>query len=394
MGFAEELLQSVGLKTGSVVLDPWNGAGTTVLAARGKYRCYGYDLNPAMVLVARAALLPPEILPSVRPLARTLAGTELRALSATDPLLTWLKPAGAAVLRSIESGVRYGLIDHKAGLDSDVGKLVDQATPLAAFFYVALFRAARSVLRDFIPSNPTWVREPKDKAHRIQKNAADIRAAFLHEVEKLSELVAAAEPGSYGGSSPVVQRGDATRIPLGDHTVDCTLTSPPYCTRIDYAVATSIELAVLAASPESFDQLRRALMGTSTVPKTAPETNELWGPTCLKFLKDVRTHGSKASATYYTKNHLAYFDALYKALSELRRVTRPGGMCFIVVQDSYYKNIHNDLQQIIVEMMNGKFECFERHDFKIKMSMASVNSRARAHLGDRVNVESVLCFRG
>jgi DNA modification methylase len=40
------------------VLDPWNGTGTTsVLAATRRLRTLGYDINPAMVLVAKGRML-------------------------------------------------------------------------------------------------------------------------------------------------------------------------------------------------------------------------------------------------------------------------------------------------------------------------------------------------
>jgi DNA modification methylase len=37
-------------------------------------------------------------------------------------------------------------------------------------------------------------------------------------------------------------------IPLPNSFIDLVVTSPPYCTRIDYAVATSPELALLGCS--------------------------------------------------------------------------------------------------------------------------------------------------
>jgi DNA modification methylase len=58
--FARELLKSARLPHGAVVLDPWNGSGTTTYIATSLgLDSIGIDLNPVMIIVARARLLPP-----------------------------------------------------------------------------------------------------------------------------------------------------------------------------------------------------------------------------------------------------------------------------------------------------------------------------------------------
>src|SRR5204862_8362818 len=99
-----------------------------------------------------------------------------------------------------------------------------------------------------------------------------------------------------------------------------------------------------------FDYLRRSLIGTSTVSKTPLDVRAEWGPTCLQFLQKMYEHPSKASKTYYHKNHLQYFHSVHRSLGELSRVLKTNGKCILVVQDSYYKELHNDLPSIFVEM--------------------------------------------
>ena len=58
--FARDLLQSAKLPRGAVILDPWNGSGTTTYVASGfGMTSIGIDLNPVMIIVAHARLLPP-----------------------------------------------------------------------------------------------------------------------------------------------------------------------------------------------------------------------------------------------------------------------------------------------------------------------------------------------
>src|SRR5579862_9455092 len=68
--FAREALRSVGVGSGEWVLDPWNGTGTTVCAALSVgANALGFDLNPVMVLVAKARCLDPSEYTSLSPLA-------------------------------------------------------------------------------------------------------------------------------------------------------------------------------------------------------------------------------------------------------------------------------------------------------------------------------------
>ena len=58
----------------ALVLDPWNGSGTTTtVAAELGLECVGVDLNPAMVVVARAALISEEDILVIRRQARGCA---------------------------------------------------------------------------------------------------------------------------------------------------------------------------------------------------------------------------------------------------------------------------------------------------------------------------------
>ena len=183
-------------------------------------------------------------------------------------------------------------------------------------------------------------------------------------------------------------------LPLPDGSVSCVLGSPPYCTRIDYAIATSPELAVLGYGFENgLDTLRRQLMGTSTVPSEAQEVPSNLGKLCIAFLETLSRHSSKASSTYYFKNHLQYFLSMGASLSEIHRVMKISGRCILVVQDSYYKDLHNDLPAILSEMatIRGLRLC-GRNDFTLRRTLAGINPGSREYRNSFSAVESVLLF--
>lgn len=79
--FAESIIDKLALPEGSVILDPWNGSGTTSVASykRG-HRAIGIDLNPVMVLVAKASFVSKLDVPSLLPLAHGLMNSVSKSL--------------------------------------------------------------------------------------------------------------------------------------------------------------------------------------------------------------------------------------------------------------------------------------------------------------------------
>jgi SAM-dependent methyltransferase len=390
--FAESILSSIAPSGDDWILDPWNGSGTTTSKAvsLGLNAC-GYDLNPVMVIVAKARCLDAAEFSSLKPLSVDLLSKSRsqRDISADDPLLAWLLPESVSAVRSIEAGIQKLLVDDKKYLTVKA-RGTDAISDLAAFFYVALFRALRQILRPFQASNPTWLKRPASKHHRLRPNGRIVRAIFRAEISKILPTSAAIQPCVRGERILTVASSD--NLPLGTASVTNVLSSPPYCTRIDYAVATSAELSLLGFALESdFRQLRKGLIGSSTVPKVAPTAAPDWGETCLCFLDRLRTHPSKASATYYYKNHLQYFNSISSSLSEIGRVLTPGGKCILVVQDSYYKDLHNNLPLIFTEMAHSKNLVLEdKRDFPLTRTMAGINPKVNGYRRSFSAVESVL----
>lgn len=177
-------------------------------------------------------------------------------------------------------------------------------------------------------------------------------------------------------------------------SIDLVLTSPPYCTRIDYTAATRVELAVLepllGMTP---DELGAKMIGSTQVPKLPIEANKAWGPTCSRFLRAVRSHPSKASAGYYYSTHLDYFDKMSRSLDALASGLKPEGLAVLVVQDSYYKDVHNDLPKIIGEMGKAAGLRLARTErYAWTQSMSRINPHTKAYKRPSHATEAVLCF--
>jgi SAM-dependent methyltransferase len=402
--FAYTLLESAHLDEQACVLDPWNGGGTTTVAALSLgLSARGYDLNPVMVVIAKARALSTRIKNSLLPIAKDIATKTMKRESAAsvrddllyDPLRLWFRLDSVSHVRQVERHVKNLLIDETNRQDLKEIHNVNTLSDLASFFYTVLFRSVRVFLRGFLSSNPTWIKRPKSESDKIEVELQEFVRVFRNEACYMVSTMDEHRLDNAGDKKRImIAVGSSCSLSDTDNAANFVLSSPPYCTRIDYAVATLPELAVLGYSFDAdFYQLRRRLIGTSTVPRLVPQPSSGWGRTCNDFLEAMHSHSSKASSTYYYKNHVQYFDAIYRSLAEIRRVLVQDGRCVLVIQDSYYKDLHNNLPQIIVEMGDSLgLSLSRRFDFKFDRSLARINPRSRRYRKNRETIESVLCF--
>ena len=392
--FAQSVLQKMVEVAPGKILDPWNGAGTTTVAAAALgLEATGSDLNPAMIMVAKGRLLARGTAPSIAPiLSRVISAAEgFKDSNLDDPLLQWLCPRSAIYARSIERAVFELLVDE---IYENRERKLFKASDLAAFFYICLFVWLKNHLVAFRSSNPTWVKKAKTSDQRIQIDRNRAFESFKSTVMSLHDELL---------NSDVVEPSQAARIKIrcsasenlhdSEGTYSVVLTSPPYCTRIDYAVATSPELAILNFSGDSsYGVLRKKLMGASVTGRSYEESL-LWGSTCLRFLDRVYRHRSKASRTYYYKSHCQYFDSLYKSIVEVSRVMRSGGVGALVVQNSYYKEILNDLPGICIEMGESSgLKLTSSSSFFVSRSFSRINASSRMYSMEKREFEEVLIF--
>lgn len=388
--FARLILESVDLPPKATVLDPWNGSGTTTHAAdQMGHTAFGFDVNPVASLVANAKLARPRDAQHILGLAGRIASSALglskHLTVIRDPLSPWLRPSVATQYRAIESAV---LADLATGRDGTTVSPQSGATPpLASFLLLALMRAARGLAGVRPSTNPTWI-TPGDEAagSRLQ-----LTKRWLELVGKMAEQLS---PEHQNATNSEAKLADSRALPLADDCADFVLSSPPYCTRIDYVVSTSFELAALGLdrNSEHFDRLRRTAMGTPLARKGRNQEPELTWPTSVRtLLGAIRTHPSKSSASYYYKTYWQYFSDCERSLRELHRCVRVGGAAVLVLQTSYYKNVCVDLPRLYLDM--GKAIGFDGDivgEVEVPRALAQINTRSMQHRDITTYHESVL----
>lgn len=389
--FAETVLEAAALPEGSVVLDPWNGSGTTTSVADAKgLTGIGIDINPVATLVASAKLARSQDATYVSGLANRVARSSLREQRQTDPadpLRRWLCLAVTEAYRAIERGVLSDLAVAHGGVP--LSPASDALPPLASLLLLALQRAARGLAGIRTTSNPTWVR-PEERPP--EHPPSDLASEWLRVVREMARDLRSIESTPRATGTRVLL-GDSRSLPLDDNWVDLVVTSPPYCTRIDYVVSTSFELAALGIGPENgdFDSLRRGCMGTPLARRTGPLTPESFPQSVQSLLRAIREHPSKASGTYYYKTYAQYFSDSVDSIRELARVLATNGAAVLVLQSSYYKDVYVDLPALYAEMaaVSG-LEAAVVAEVDVTKFLAQINSRSTAHRTSTRHREAVL----
>lgn len=398
--FVKNILDILNLQEGDIILDPWNGSGTTTqVAAENKYYSIGFDINPIMVIVSKARCVNrnsiPKLLMICEKIIKKAKYYRKYPWISPEPLEIWLTPKSAKVFRNIERAIQQIACDKDEYLIIFYEESLESINSVAAFFYVALFRALKKFLEKFRSSNPTWIKKPKSPEERVDLKKEDIFREFQYQVEFMINQFEH-ESDSYVDLERLtkIDIASSDNIPLKDNEIDAVITSPPYCTRIDYAVLTSLELALIGCPIEEMEKLRKRMIGSPVINESIPTLNSNWGKTCLETLSKINSHNSKASKTYYYKTYLQYFDSIYKSIVEINRVLKRNGYGVFVVQDSYYKDVHVNLPQIIIEMTKGLgwTQCC-KEDFESKVSMAEINPKIRKYRVNTKSVESVIIFK-
>lgn len=380
--------------TNSSVLDPWNGAGTTTLAATYLGRkSVGVDLNPAVILVAKArlarlSLLNAPVAAFVRYITNFKTPKKIH-LAKNDILHMWLDDKSAKALRF--------LIGE---LNSYFGKLgvlqIQEISNEHALILKIIAEGLKSHLKPFLSSNPTWIKLGVSEATKVTLNLPD----FLKEIQqRLEQHVSSRTSVNLDSAAidPSFLCQDSRNLRL-QQDFDLVLGSPPYCTRIDYAVKTLPEAGVLGVPIETalVDFRRKVLGSTITSNMIVHDASDLvhLGEKCQKFLNEVHNHSSKASATYYYKFHQNYYCGLYESIKSSTRHLKTGGHIVMVVQDSYYKEIHNDLPGITEQMLTANHVALvTRRDFVNNGSFSLVNSASNVYGRRKKYTESVIIGR-
>lgn len=312
----EFLIEDWGLTSEDSILDPFVGAGTTLLAARMRgVPAAGYDLSPLSVLAARAKIVRYDVDrldASWKKLQRVLDPARWNGASRPYPTL-----------------VRRALPGRLLGAFDSIAREIDRLKCSRVerdFFRLALL----AIMPRYSRAEATggWL-EWVDRRTSIRS----IPDALRDQVEMMREDVLAGELAQ--GSRWRAKVADARKLPDRSPGYTAIITSPPYPNRHDYTRVFGVELMFGFLDWEETRRLRYQCFHShpEAHPKR-PEANEYQPPESL--VKTVARIRKRTSEPRLPTMLEGYFRDMYLCLLEMRRVCHLGAKIALVVGNAQY----------------------------------------------------------
>jgi len=204
----------------SVILDPFCGAGTTLLASKeAGVPSIGLDVPPLFLMASRAKTAEYDV-DELRRLAREVLAAERKPVETPEWVRRYFPPTVPEEIASLREE-----ISRLQGREKD-------------FFLLALVRAGVRC---------SWA-EVDGAAIKVRRRKVRPLREVLGSV--ISEMLADLQELRTQNVEVRVERGDARRMDLPDESVDMVVTSPPYLFKGEYTSAHRLEEWISGLRPD------------------------------------------------------------------------------------------------------------------------------------------------
>lgn len=349
--FVDHALSALNIDEKSVVVDPFVGSGTTLVACL-QIGCdaTGVDLDPFSCLLSRAKIAIKPHKPTVKKLLRTTSrktASKNFSDSAYELFDFDCLCYASSVISRISNSIKCDKSEVLQTLLDDTNHKFDSEVIALTALCIGASESANLVRG----SNPTWYRKglesEKDNIKALLSVTAEITDKMLEDLKSLSTKAL--------DCKIKILNCDVTKglSRLKKQGITHVITSPPYLTRMDYVVKHLPHLLILGGATNlEIENLRNRMIGTPKIVQKG-EIDSKWGPLCNDALTAIGEHSSYASSSYYVWTYYQYFQSLYESLVQIISILIPGGKGLLVVQDSYYKDVHVPLGEIAIEMLEN-----------------------------------------
>lgn len=357
------------LPSGAVLLDPMCGSGTVLRAGvEHGITAVGTDVDPMAVLMARVWCKPPtrsQFLHDVHELLTQAAAADVENPDDLD----WVDEETSDFIK-----FWFG-VEQRIQLVRLASVLNDSHLPSADALRVALSRIivtkerGASLARDTSHSRP----------HKVATESAyDVEAEFLKSARLMSTRLL---PEVVRGSSSVELADGRELTHIGNESVDCVITSPPYLNAIDYLRGHRMSLVWLGYPAAQIRTIRGSSIGAERV--LAAQVHDP-----VDYISGPRGDNAPARivgwATRYVK------DARQVA-AQVQRVLRPGGDVVMVVGNSTLRGFQIDNAQIFADALEDVGLAVEAMtEREIPTRSRYLPTSAGSALASRMRVEVVI----
>lgn len=325
------LVSSLGLGSNDLILDPFCGAGTTMLAAKELgIPSVGLDLMPLSVLVSSVKVREYDIV-EVRNHFRRVE-CQARAIN---------PPNDRKIYRELGTYFPRGELRAILKLREAINQIDD--LNLRELFLLGLL----SILEDssFTRKDGAFIRTVKGKiTSNVASGFPDKMNLIINDLPYLNKL-------------PRVQAkaylSDARSTGLPSGSISAVLTSPPYPNRHDYTRIYYLELRLgFYNKYESIKKLRYGLLRSHVEARKKYDDEDYEYPRSLqRILAELQTRNLPNRNVINLVD--GYFKDMHIWLKEMYRVLIPDGTVSIVIGDARYGGISVPSEVLIREIAEG-----------------------------------------
>lgn len=341
---------------GDAVLDPMMGSGTTLVEALlAKRKPMGFDMDPLAVLITKSKSTSVDS----REVIRTGNAILNRVASLSDDQRERLREAyhrdwDVNTSRFVDYWFDRATQMDLSSLISEIRRIRSRsdirssAVEALVSFFEVVFSAiiitksgGVSLALDLAHTRPhrakvvydtkgelLWGKEQLDQQRsRLRFISKHLRSPFGEFHQRFKRNLAHLPELDPDLQQPVIEHGDAQRLPLRDNCVDLVVTSPPYASNaIDYMRAHKFSLVWMGHSVKELGQRRSQTIGGEAI--TGLVFENLPSHT-LGVVNDVTKRDAKKGKVLHR-----YYSEMTKVLREMHRVLRHGKTAIVVVGSS------------------------------------------------------------
>lgn len=325
------LIDEWSLTTEHSIVDPFVGAGTTVLAAKERQvPATGYDISPLAAFVSRVKSTTYD-----DPYTLHSAAEELNSRLSKP---CGLRPASEypAILRRALPG---RILPTLANCREQISRL-PFSKPVRDFMTLALL----STLPRYSRARPSggWLKWTENSSR-----STSFRGALRHRLNQmLNDVENVRLPMAEHWCATVA---DARSLPESSGTYDGVITSPPYPNRHDYTRVFGIELLFAFLNTDQLRSLRRQTVESH--PEARPIRRESPGYDAPELLSATLNRMRDIEVDPRVLRMLeGYFRDMYLFLLEVQRICRKGGRIALVVGNAQYAGIRVLVDEIIASI--------------------------------------------
>ena len=306
------------------------GSGTVLAVARANgHRVYGFDSDPLAVLLSNVWTSPVDVVTS-----RSKATEVLKRAQATFKSLLVRDAYPKNSDEETRQFIRFWFDDYArrqlTALSICISRVRDEK--IRSLLWVAFSRliiskkAGASLAMDLSHSRPhkKYLRAPVKPFQR-----------FLEMVDVVVENCPRKELGNVGPKA-IINLGDARRLSLKKNSVDLVVTSPPYANAIDYLRCSKFSLVWMGFQISELRNIRSENIGTEN-----SRSNTLSATEDSIVRKAYDSLGKLEELPQSLSKCLEkYVSDMSQVVSEIARVTRPGGDVVLVIGDSTLRGVY------------------------------------------------------